>query len=78
MWSYPTSATSEVKEGYIVKRTGHVASIRVGEGMLKGDLTNSKPIDGKGAAGAIRDAQESSWCHLRQPVNKPLQQASKR
>ncbi len=43
-------ATSEVKEGYIVKRTGHVASIRVGEGMLGRVISpTGKLIDGKGA-----------------------------
>ena len=41
--------SSDIKEGDIVKRTGKIGSIRVGEGML-GRVINTlgEPIDGKG------------------------------
>jgi F-type H+-transporting ATPase subunit alpha len=42
-------ASSDIKEGDTVKRTGRIGSIRVGEGLL-GRVINSlgDPIDGKG------------------------------
>ena len=71
-------ATSDVKEGYIVKRTGHVASIRVGEGMLGRVISpTGKPIDGKGAVkGELLEMpleRKAPGVIFRQPVNKPLQ-----
>jgi len=41
--------STEIKEGDVVKRTGKIASINVGEGML-GRVVNTlgQPIDGKG------------------------------
>ena len=43
-------ASDEIKEGDSVKRTGLIASLKVGEGMLE-ELPNTlgQPIDGKGA-----------------------------
>src|SRR5690554_124428 len=42
-------ASNEIKEGFIVKRTGRVANIFVGEGMLGRVITpTGEPIDGKG------------------------------
>src|SRR5690554_5458459 len=43
-------ASTGVEEGSIVKRTGRIASIKVGEGMLGRVVdTLGNPIDGKGA-----------------------------
>jgi F-type H+-transporting ATPase subunit alpha len=41
--------SEKIKEGDVVKRTGKIASIKVGEGML-GRVVNTmgEPIDGKG------------------------------
>ena len=41
--------TEEIKEGFSVKRTGRIASINVGDGML-GRVVNTlgEPLDGKG------------------------------
>src|SRR5690554_7924080 len=42
-------ASTEIKEGFIVKRTARVANIFVGEGMLGRVVTpTGEPIDGKG------------------------------
>ena len=41
--------TDRIKEGFIVKRTKHIASIRVGEGMLGRVIDPlGEPLDGKG------------------------------
>ena len=68
----------DIKEGDIVKRTGRIASINVGKGML-GRVVNTLglPIDGKG------EIQGETWemplerkapgVIFRQPVNEPLQ-----
>lgn len=71
-------STSEVKEGFIVKRTGHVASIRVGEGLLGRVISpTGEPIDGKGAVkGELLEMpleRKAPGVIFRQPVNKPLQ-----
>ncbi len=71
-------STSEVKEGFIVKRTGHVASIRVGEGLLGRVIApTGEPIDGKGAVrGELLEMpleRKAPGVIFRQPVNKPLQ-----
>ncbi len=67
-----------VNEGDIVRRTGRIASIKVGEGLL-GRVVNSlgEPIDGKGnVSGELfempleRKAPEVIY---RQPVKEPLQ-----
>lgn len=70
--------TTDIKEGFIVKRTGHVASIQVSEGML-GRVVNAigMPIDGKGII--LGDKIEmplerkAPGVIFRQPVNTPLQ-----
>ncbi len=70
--------TTDIKEGFIVKRTGHVASIQVSEGML-GRVINAigMPIDGKGVI--LGDKIEmplerkAPGVIFRQPVNTPLQ-----
>lgn len=72
------NAGDRVRENYMVKRTGHIASIRVGEGLLGRVVdTFGSPIDG---AGPIT----GEWIELpldrkapgvifRQPVKEPLQ-----
>jgi F-type H+-transporting ATPase subunit alpha len=71
--------TSEgVKEGDSVKRTGQIASIRVGEGML-GRVVNTlgEAIDGKGPiTGELFTMpleRKAPGVIYRQPVNEPLQ-----
>jgi len=67
-----------VKEGDKVKRTGKIASINVGEGML-GRVINTigDPIDGKGPIeGATYEMpleRKAPGVIYRQPVNEPLQ-----
>ncbi len=67
-----------VKEGDIVKRTHHIVSIEVGEGLL-GRVINTlgKAIDGKGAIeGDLYEMpleRRSPGVIFRQPVNEPLQ-----
>lgn len=71
-------SSEEVKEGDIVKRTGQIASINVGEGML-GRVVNTlgEAIDGKGPiAGqtyAMPLERKAPGVIYRQPVNEPLQ-----
>jgi F-type H+/Na+-transporting ATPase subunit alpha len=68
----------DVKEGDIVKRTGKIASIKVGMGML-GRVINTigKPIDGKGEIkGGLSEMpleRKAPGVIYRQPVNEPLQ-----
>lgn len=68
----------DVKEGDIVKRTGKIASINVGMGML-GRVINTigKPIDGKGEIkGELFEMpleRKAPGVIFRQPVNEPLQ-----
>lgn len=68
----------EIKEGHIVKRTGKIASINVGENML-GRVINTigEPIDGKGPiTGPTYEMpleRKAPGVIYRQPVNEPLQ-----
>ena len=70
--------TSQIKEGYTVKRTKRVASINVGEGML-GRVINplGEPLDGKGKlTGEMIEMpleRKAPGVIYRQPVNQPLQ-----
>jgi F-type H+/Na+-transporting ATPase subunit alpha len=70
--------TSQIKEGYTVKRTKRVASINVGEGML-GRVINplGEPLDGKGKiSGELIEMpleRKAPGVIYRQPVNQPLQ-----
>ena len=70
--------TSQIKEGFTVKRTKRVASINVGEGML-GRVINplGEPLDGKGKiSGEMVEMpleRKAPGVIYRQPVNQPLQ-----
>ena len=70
--------TEGIKEGDTVKRTGRIASIRVGEGML-GRVVNTlgEAIDGKGAIkGELYEMpleRKAPGVIFRQPVTEPLQ-----
>jgi len=70
--------TSQIKEGFTVKRTKRVASIGVGEGML-GRVINplGEPLDGKGKiSGEMIEMpleRKAPGVIYRQPVNQPLQ-----
>lgn len=70
--------SEEIKEGDLVKRTGRIASIDVGEGLL-GRVINTlgEPIDGKGAiAGPLYPMpleRKAPGVIFRRPVNEPLQ-----
>lgn len=67
-----------INEGDTVKRTGRIASLRVGEGML-GRVINTlgEPIDGKGEIKGITYEmpleRKAPGVIFRQPVNEPLQ-----
>lgn len=67
-----------IKEGAKVKRTGQIASIKVGEGM-SGRVVNTlgEPIDGKGPLeGALYDMpleRKAPGVIFREPVKEPLQ-----
>ncbi len=68
---------TEVQEGDLVKRTGKIAEVPVGEG-LKGRVVNSlgEPIDGKGEIEATEYRQielKAPGVVYRQSVNEPLQ-----
>jgi len=69
---------NEINEGDKVKRTGKIASINVGEGLL-GRVINTlgEPIDGKGdIKGKLYEMpleRKSPGVIFRQPVNEPLQ-----
>ena len=71
-------ATSQIKEGFSVKRTGLVASIPVSEGML-GRVINplGEAIDGKGEISGEKIEmpleRKAPGVIYRQPVNQPLQ-----
>jgi len=67
-----------VKEGDTVKRTKHIASIKVGEGMLGRVIdTLGMPIDGKGPlSGELYEMpleRKAPGVIYRQPVTEPLQ-----
>ncbi len=70
--------TEEINEGDIVKRTGKIASIGVGEGLL-GRVINptGQPLDGKGPIeGELYDLpfeRKAPGVIFRQPVKQPLQ-----
>ena len=70
--------TAEIKEGDTVRRTGRIASIRVGEGLI-GRVINplGEPIDGQGPIlGADCEMpleRKAPGVIYRQPVNEPLQ-----
>jgi F-type H+-transporting ATPase subunit alpha len=71
-------ASEHIKEGDTVRRTGRIASINVGEGML-GRVVNplGEPIDGKGPIkGSLYEMpleRKAPGVIYRQPVNEPLQ-----
>ena len=71
-------SSSKVKEGDTVKRTGRIASIKTGEGML-GRVVNTlgEPIDGKGPVEGetfeMPIERKAPGVIFRQPVNEPLQ-----
>ena len=70
--------TGNIQEGAKVKRTGKIASINVGEGML-GRVVNSlgEPIDGKGPlTGQLYEMpleRKAPGVIFREPVKEPLQ-----
>src|ERR1017187_575600 len=71
-------STEGIKEGDTVKRTGRIASINVGEGML-GRVVNTlgEPIDGKGPIlGEVYEMlleRKAPGVIFREPVTEPLQ-----
>jgi len=71
-------SSEDIREGDSVKRTGRIASIDVGEGML-GRVINTlgEPIDGrgpiKGETIALPLERKAPGVIYRQPVNEPLQ-----
>ncbi len=70
--------SEKIKEGDVVKRTGKIASIKVGEGML-GRVVNTlgEPIDGKGPiTGDLYEMpleRKAPGVIYREPVKEPLQ-----
>ena len=71
-------SSNEIKEGFIVKRTGRVANIFVGEGMLGRVITpTGEPIDGKGPIkGDLVEMpleRRAPGVIFREPVDTPLQ-----
>ncbi|MFJ1261342.1 F0F1 ATP synthase subunit alpha [Capnocytophaga canis] len=70
--------STDIKEGDTVKRTGLIASINVGEGIV-GRVVNTlgQPIDGKGPiTGQLYEMpleRKAPGVIFRQPVNEPLQ-----
>lgn len=71
-------SSSEIKEGFTVKRTGRVASIYAGEGLLGRVISpTGEPVDGKGAiTGELIEMpmeRKAPGVVYRQPVNTPLQ-----
>ncbi len=70
--------TEEVNEGDIVKRTGRIASIDVGEGLLGRVISpTGQPLDGKGPIeGEVFEMpfeRKAPGVIFRQPVKQPLQ-----
>ena len=70
--------TDRIKEGFIVKRTKRIASIRVGEGMLGRVIDPlGEALDGKGMIGGelyeMPLERKAPGVIYRQPVNQPLQ-----
>jgi F-type H+-transporting ATPase subunit alpha len=71
-------SSSEIREGSTVKRTGRIASINVGEGIVGRVVdTLGLPIDGKGAIEGetfqMPLERKAPGVIYRQPVNEPLQ-----
>ena len=70
--------TEEIREGDIVKRTGRIASLGVGEGLL-GRVINptGQPLDGKGPIKgelfSLPFERKAPGVIFRQPVRQPLQ-----
>ena len=70
--------TQEIKEGFTVRRTGRIASINAGEGML-GRVINmlGEPLDGKGPIKGetfeMPLERKAPGVIFRQPVKEPLQ-----
>lgn len=70
--------SEEIREGDTVKRTGRIASVRVGEGLL-GRVVNTlgEPIDGKGPIKGesyeMPLERKAPGVIFRQPVNQPVQ-----
>ena len=72
------SKSDEILEGDTVKRTGRIASIKVGEGMLGRVVdTLGKPVDGKGPiTGDLYEMpleRKAPGVIYREPVKEPLQ-----
>jgi len=70
--------TEQIKEGDIVKRTGRIASIMVGEGLLGRVISpTGEPVDGKGPVkGELFELpfeRKAPGVIFRQPVKQPLQ-----
>src|SRR5574344_1583729 len=71
--------TDQIKEGFTVKRTKRIASIRVGESMLSRVIDPlGEPLDGKGAIDSsnlfeMPLERKAPGIIFRQPVNQPLQ-----
>ena len=70
--------TEEINEGDIVKRTGRIASLGVGEGLLGRVITpTGQPIDGKGPIQGelfiLPFERKAPGVIFRQPVRQPLQ-----
>src|ERR1700751_2427266 len=71
-------SSTGIKEGATCKRTGKIASIQVGEGMLGRVVdTMGHPIDGKGPIGGtlyeMPLERKAPGVIFREPVNEPLQ-----
>jgi len=70
--------SGEIKEGAKVRRTGNIASIKVGDGML-GRVVNTlgEPIDGKGPISGEKYEmpleRKAPGVIFREPVKEPLQ-----
>ncbi|MBG0860840.1 MAG: F0F1 ATP synthase subunit alpha [Bacteroidales bacterium] len=70
--------TEQINEGDIVKRTGRIASIGVGEGLLGRVITpTGQPLDGKGPVEGelftMPFERKAPGVIFRQPVKQPLQ-----
>jgi F-type H+-transporting ATPase subunit alpha len=70
-------SSEEIREGDLVKRTGRIAALEVGEGLL-GRVINTlgDPIDGKGPIKGKKMVlsleRKAPGVIYRQPVNEPL------
>ena len=70
--------TEEINEGDVVKRTGRIASINVGEGLLGRVISpTGQPLDGKGPVKgemfSMPFERKAPGVIFRQPVKQPLQ-----